>query len=111
MYNESTYKYREMMEYLRRHKTAKVSELSSALFLSESTVRRALLELSKQGKLHRFHGGAALAEGGEPFSLITRERVSHVKEKDAIGRLAASFVQEGMTLLLMGGTTVRSVCP
>ena len=111
MHSDSVYKYREMMEYLYCHKTARVAELASALFLSESTVRRALSVLERQKKLHRFHGGAALADEGEPFSLIRRDQVNHLKEKEVIGRLAASFVKEGMTLLLMGGTTVRAICP
>ena len=103
-------KYKELLEYLQRHGSAKTEELTRALFLSESTVRRALGALEAQGKVHRFHGGATSADPGAQASSRLRQ-VRHGAEKDAIGRLAASFVEEGMTLLLMGGTTVHAMCP
>jgi len=111
MHSDVSHKYKEMMEYLYHHKAAKVTELARALFLSESTVRRVLTELERQGKLRRYHGGATLTTADEPFSFVRRRQVSRLKEKDAIGRRAASLVQDGMTLLLMGGTTVRAMCP
>jgi len=110
MPNDASIKYKELLDYLQRHGNAKVSELTRALFLSESTVRRALTALEAQGKLHRFHGGAASADPGAQ-AFIRQRQVSRGTEKDAIGRLAASFVQDGMTLLLMGGTTVHAMCP
>ena len=110
MSGDAAIKYKELLDYLQRHGNAKVTELTRALFLSESTVRRALSALEAQGKLHRFHGGAAPTDPGAR-AFIRQRQVRHGEEKDAIGRLAASFVQEGMTLLLMGGTTVHAMCP
>jgi len=108
--SDASIKYKELLEYLQHHGNAKVSELTRALFLSESTVRRALSALEAQGKLHRFHGGAASADPGKQ-AFVRQRKVSRSEEKDAIGRLAASFVEEGMTLLMMGGTTVHAICP
>ena len=110
MSSDAAIKYKELLDYLQRHGSAKVSELTRALFLSESTVRRALGALEAQGKLHRFHGGATSADPGAQ-AFIRQRQVSHGEEKSTIGRLAASLVQEGMTLLLMGGTTVQAMCP
>ncbi len=110
MTDDASIKYKELLDYLRHHGSAKVAELTRALFLSESTVRRALAALEAQGKLHRFHGGAVSADPNAQ-SFIRQRGVSRSEEKDAIGRLAASFVEEGMTLLLMGGTTVHAMCP
>ena len=108
--SDASIKYKELLEYLQCHGHAKVSELTRVLFLSESTVRRALSALEAEGKVHRFHGGAASTDPGKQAFVKERE-VSRSEEKDAIGRLAASFVEEGMTLLLMGGTTVHAMCP
>jgi len=108
--SDAAIKYKDLLDYLQHHGNAKVSELTRALFLSESTVRRALSALEAQGKLHRFHGGAASADPGAQ-AFIRKRQISHGVEKDAIGRLAASLVQEGMTLLMMGGTTVNAMCP
>ena len=110
MSNDPTAKYGEMLAYLQRQGGAKVTELSRELFLSESTVRRALAALENQGKLRRYHGGAVAVDMAAQ-SPINKRKVSCQQEKDAIGRLAASFVHEGMTLLLMGGTTVHAICP
>ena len=110
MANDAAIKYKELLDYMQRHGSAKVSELKRALFYSESTVRRALSALEAQGKLHRFHGGAVSADLNAQAPIRQRQ-VSYGEEKDAIGRLAASLVEEGMTLLLMGGTTVHAMCP
>lgn len=110
MSSDPTLKHSELLTYLNRKGSAKVDELSKALFLSESTVRRALQSLEAQGRVKRFHGGAALLDP-EARSPIRRRRISHLSEKSAIGRQASEFVKEGMTLLLMGGTTVQALCP
>lgn len=110
MPSDAAAKYWELLDYIQRHGNAKVSAISRALFLSESTVRRALTSLEAQGKLHRYHGGATAVDPAAQ-SFIKRRQVSHLAEKEAIGRLAASFVKEGMTLLLMGGTSVHAICP
>ena len=110
MSGDSSAKYIELIRYLNQRGSAKVSDFSRDLFLSESTVRRALGALEAQGKLKRYHGGASLPDPAA-HSPIRQRQVSHLKQKDAIGRLAATFVKEGMTLLLMGGTTVNAVCP
>lgn len=110
MPSDASIKYKELLAYLRQHGNAKVSELTRALFLSESTVRRALNALEAQGKIHRFHGGAAPADPGTQ-AFVRQRQISHGEEKDAVGRLAATFVKEGMTLLMMGGTTVHAMCP
>jgi DeoR/GlpR family transcriptional regulator of sugar metabolism len=103
-------KYGELLRYMKQRGSAKVADLSRDLYLSESTVRRALSELEEQGKLKRYHGGATMPDPAV-HSPIRQRQVSYLAQKDAIGRLAATFVKEGMTLLLMGGTTVNAVCP
>ena len=110
MSSEPSAKYGDFIKYLNHRGSAKVSDFSRDLFLSESTVRRALDALEEQGKLKRFHGGASLLDPAV-HSPIRQRQVSNLKQKDAIGRLAVTFVKEGMTLLLMGGTTVNAVCP
>lgn len=110
MRGDMSIKYRELIEYLNRQGGAKVGELSQALFLSESTIRRALAELEAQGLVKRYHGGAALADPAAQSSIRQRQ-ISYLPEKRAIGQLASTFVQEGMTLLLVGGTTVQAICP
>ena len=49
-----------ILDLLARQRTATVQELCEALNASESTIRRDLNELDKQGKLNKVHGGATL---------------------------------------------------
>ena len=49
-----------IMEQLDRKRTVTVQELCEALNTSESTIRRDLTELDRQGKLNKVHGGAIL---------------------------------------------------
>ena len=103
-------KYGELLQYMRANRSAKVTELSKALFLSEATVRRVLDKLEAEGKLRRFHGGATLIEDHDD-AFIMRRQFSLAKEKQAIGRVASELVRDGMTLLMMGGSTVQALCP
>lgn len=49
-----------ILDLLARQRTAIVQELCEALNASESTIRRDLNELDKQGKLNKVHSGAIL---------------------------------------------------
>ena len=49
-----------ILDLLVRQRTATVQELCEVLNASESTIRRDLNELDKQGKLNKVHGGAIL---------------------------------------------------
>ena len=49
-----------ILNLLAEKRTATVQELCEALNASESTVRRDLTELDRQGRLNKVHGGATL---------------------------------------------------
>ena len=49
-----------ILDLLARQRTATVQGLCEALNASESTIRRDLNELDKQGKLNKVHSGAIL---------------------------------------------------
>ena len=63
-----------IMEQLDRKRTVTVQELCEALNTSESTIRRDLTELDRQGKLNKVHGGATLPDSrflaDEPTSAL-----------------------------------------
>jgi DeoR/GlpR family transcriptional regulator of sugar metabolism len=79
-----------------------VGALASEFGVSEMTVRRDLRDLEREGKLTRVHGGAVGVAAERPFAEIVIERFA---QKDAIGALAASMVEDGQTLMLDVGTT------
>lgn len=106
-----TSKYRTVLEYISRKKSVTVGEITSVFFLSESTVRRLLVEMEQDGLIRRFHGGAVIAGDQQDGRMIGMREVQKINEKAAIGREAAALVMDGMTLLMLGGTTVMAMCP
>ena len=110
MTDSITAKYRDVLEYITMKKKVTVLELSSIFFLSESTVRRILRQLEKNNYIERYHGGAVI-KGTDILTPSMGYRVSQMShQKAAIASKAASFIQDGMTIILLGGTTVHAMC-
>ena len=84
-----------------------VSVLAERLGVSRETIRRDLKALADQGRANLVHGGAARGPSAEP-SLATREAANAVG-KAAIGRKAASFIEDGMVVLLDSGSTTWAI--
>lgn len=80
---------KEIMALLKERKRASVKELAEALFVSEATVRRNLVELKSLGLIERSHGAALLAEHSEEISIFVRINKNALeKEKAASGVLS-----------------------
>ncbi|MCF3948216.1 DeoR/GlpR family DNA-binding transcription regulator [Acidiphilium iwatense] len=84
-----------------------VSELTGLFGVSRETIRRDLRFLAQQGRLDVVHGGAARREASEP--ALDLRASENAQGKAAIGRLAATFVEDGMVVLLDSGTTTLAV--
>ncbi len=83
--------------------------LCRRLRTSESTVRRDLIALEKQGFLRRVHGGAIAVEAREePLDFDWSSR-RNPEEKERIGKAVAGLVEDGQTVILDGGSTVAAV--
>ena len=83
-----------IMEQLDRKRTVTVQELCEALNTSESTIRRDLTELDRQGKLNKVHGGATLPDSrflaDEP-TMEAKETLA-VEQKRSIAQAAAQLI-------------------
>ena len=88
-----------------------VTELNEILDVSEATIRRDLEQLADEGWVQRTHGGALSLEPA-PVEPPIKERIpENAEEKKFIGRLAAALVNEGDTIFLGSGSTVRAMVP
>ncbi|MGG4033880.1 DeoR/GlpR family DNA-binding transcription regulator [Paenibacillus cisolokensis] len=98
-----------ILEQLTRDERVKVAELAEKFRVSTETVRRDLDRLEKDGILKKVYGGAvkSRAEGWEPPFVSRAEMLA--KEKETIGRLAASLVKDGETVMIDHGTTTLEV--
>ncbi|MBP9213509.1 MAG: DeoR/GlpR transcriptional regulator, partial [Chitinophagaceae bacterium] len=88
------------------HNKVLSSDLSVQLNVSEDTVRRDLQELDEEGKLTKVHGGA-LSKSFH-FTIQNNNIYQHT-EKKIIAQKAISLIQDGMMVLLSGGTTIREL--
>jgi DeoR/GlpR family transcriptional regulator of sugar metabolism len=95
-----------IVEELRRAGSARVSELTQALGVSDMTVRRDLDVLARAGLVEKVHGGAVLP--GAPSSHEPGFDAKSAREqgaKEAIARIAATLVVPGTAVGLSAGTT------
>ena len=101
----------KILEYIQEKGRATVLELSSLFQTSDSTVRRNLTRLAEQKLIKRFHGGAILNKPVTPEPPVSRRLQVNPREKESIGRKAATLVEDGETIILLSGTTVASMVP
>ena len=92
-----------MKEINLHHKVLSV-DLSNLLRVSEDTIRRDLKELSEEDRIIKVHGGAISKSFVRPF--VADNNIYAHEEKKKIARKALSLMQNDMTLLFEGGTTI-----
>ena len=71
-----------ILEQLNEQRTVTVQQLCEALHTSESTIRRDLTELDRQGRLTKVHGGATLPDS----RFLADEPTMEAKETLAVFR-------------------------
>ena len=87
-----------------------VAEISEAFDVSEATARRDLSALAERNMIRRVHGGAMRAQQvATSEAPIMQRQEQHAEVKQRIGRAAAQLIQNGETVLLMGGSTGAAV--
>ena len=109
----------EIMKLIAKDDRVNVADLATHFGISRSSIRRDLNHLHHSGLLSRSYGGAlrAFANGHAHTHENTYEapfderQISHLDEKERIGRAAAQLVQPDETIFLDGGTTVECMTP
>lgn len=92
-----------ILDILNRKGSVSVTELHERLEVSRETVRRDITRLAGDNRLTKIHGGAISLHPVEP--ALTERLSQNIEGKRAIGRLAASLIPDGVTLILDSGTT------
>lgn len=106
----TTERRRAIADRIRRQSSVRLRELSEALQVSDSTIRRDLEHLEAQGLLTRTYGGAVLAEGEAGAALGERIPASPLPERaEKIGAAAAALVAQGETVYLGAGDLAMAV--
>jgi DeoR/GlpR family transcriptional regulator of sugar metabolism len=99
----------QIQEFLAIHQIARSADLCDLLETSEATVRRDLEWLEQKGVLERTHGGAILSQRMTFEQEYQQRAQRYPEEKQRIGELAASLVEEGDIIFVNSGTTATQV--
>ena len=99
----------KILEWLQEEGSARVRELSEAFGVSEPTIRQDLEKLEVEGHIVREHGGAFLRSVPQQVRDMALQHRVNMEAKRRIGRLAASLVTDGQTLILDSGSTTTEV--
>lgn len=86
-----------------------VNELAADLDVSELTIRRDLDLLCSKGILERSHGGATLRRNLNIEPDYLQKAAEFSKEKKAIGKIAASLIDDNDTIFVNSGSTTLEV--
>lgn len=85
---------------------ASVIDLASRLDVSESTIRRDLNTLDREGKLQRVRGGGSPEADDQPFAHVATRSAA---QKERVGQAAAALVHDRDVVLIDIGTTCATV--
>ena len=85
-----------------------IESLARQFNVTVQTIRRDLNELSAEGRLVRYRGGAGLPSSVENIDYNTRQ-ITYFDEKERIARLVAEHVPAHSSLFLNIGTTTEAV--
>ncbi|WIJ26382.1 DeoR/GlpR family DNA-binding transcription regulator [Devosia sp. RR2S18] len=99
----------KILEWLQEEGSARVRELSQAFSVSEATIRQDLERLDADGYVVREHGGAYLKSVPQQVQSMSLQHLENMDRKKRIGRVAASLVGNGETIILDAGSTTTEI--
>jgi DeoR family ulaG and ulaABCDEF operon transcriptional repressor len=104
-----TERHRVILAAVKAAPMATVTRLVELTGTSEATVRRDIASLEAQGRLSRVWGGAKAVEASGPHDMLGSLQevapTSNLAAKHAIARKAASFCNDGESIIINGSST------
>ncbi|EOH98385.1 DeoR family transcriptional regulator [Enterococcus moraviensis ATCC BAA-383] len=104
-------RHQAILRLLDQQSVVKSQELSTLLNASESTIRRDLQELEDADLLERVHGGAKRILNLGFEQDMTEKSVKNTQKKQAIAKLATTYVHDGDVIYLDAGSTTLEMLP
>jgi DeoR/GlpR family transcriptional regulator of sugar metabolism len=99
----------QILHIVQEQQHVRVTELSERLGVSEPTIRRDLKKLESMGRVRREHGGVSVVKVALAEPPVVQRGIENREEKQRIGRVAASLINDGETIFLGSGTTTLEV--
>jgi DeoR/GlpR family transcriptional regulator of sugar metabolism len=99
-----------ILQTIRSDGSARVSDLTQRLGVSDMTIRRDLEVLARDGLVEKVHGGAVLpGTPASPEPGFEAKLVLERPEKNAIARAAARLVRPGTAIAVTAGSTTLAL--
>lgn len=98
---------KDIMNYLKRHQFASVSDLMELVNYSEATIKRDLVELEKSGLIRRTRGGAMLVDNQKidiPY-LMKVTQLDEDHKKQYVADIAETLIKDDMVIFIDSSTT------
>jgi DeoR family fructose operon transcriptional repressor len=92
-------------DYLKTHKEVQINDFSNVLDVSESTIRRDIKKLAKDGFLKELYGSIVLLEMHNEDILLYDRLKENVEAKNKIGKKAARIIEDNSIVYLDAGST------
>jgi DeoR family fructose operon transcriptional repressor len=92
-------------DYLKTHKEVQINDFSNVLDVSESTIRRDIKKLAKDGFLKELYGSIVLLEMYNEDILLYDRLKENVEAKNKIGKKAARIIEDNSIVYLDAGST------
>jgi len=85
-----------------------IDHLAAQFEVTPQTIRRDINILSREGLIHRYHGGAGLPPSTENVAY-TQRKVLCLKAKEEIARMVAACIPDHASLFINIGTTTEEI--
>ncbi|WP_248931144.1 DeoR/GlpR family DNA-binding transcription regulator [Paenibacillus hamazuiensis] len=95
-----------ILQYMKEHGRISVDTICERFGVSRDTARRDMVKLEEQGSILRTRGGAILPTLSKDIPTYDKRMTDETASKRAIGKLAASLIQDRDFLLMDASTTV-----
>lgn len=101
----------QILDHLKKAKSARVADLAIMFQVSEMTIRRDLNTLAKAELIEHQHGKAVLIEQEELFGTFSERSDVYKKEKQFIAQRTLPLLQSANSLFIDGSSTAFEVIP
>lgn len=105
----------KIVSFIEQSNGASVAEISRRFEISEATVRRDLVQLSRLGLIERAHGGAMPRSirqpQGFPCTPLAQRGDLRREQKQRIARRAVDLVNDRDAIIVAGGSTTAEMVP
>lgn len=95
--------------YLKIHGSLIISKVHKELKCSEETLRKDIIELDKEGKVIKTHGGAYLNDESDKSFPVNIRGIMYKEEKVFMSNIAIRFIPNNSTIFLDSSTTCQEI--